>query len=101
VSYRVRFTQEATQDLDRLYDFLLEKDLDLAKEAVEAIEDALAVLEKFPFSCRKAAGGSHGPFLRELIVPFGTAGYVVLFEIERGHVVTVVGVRHQRESDYY
>jgi plasmid stabilization system protein ParE len=101
VSYRVRFTEETTRDLNRLFDFLLEKDLDLAKEAADAIEEALTVLEKFRFSCRKAAGGSHGPFLRELIVPFGTAGYVLLYEIEGRHVVTVLAVRHQRQSDYY
>jgi plasmid stabilization system protein ParE len=101
VTYGIRFTREAQHDLDRLYDFLLEQDLDLAEEAVDAIEAAMALLEQFPFSCRKAAGGAHGPFLRELIVPFGTTGYVVLFEIEPGHVVTVLAVRHQRESDYY
>jgi plasmid stabilization system protein ParE len=101
VTYSVRFTREAGRDLDRLSGFLLERDLDRAEEATSAIEDALALLEKFPFSCRKAAGGSQGPFLRELIVPFGTSGYVLLFEIEPRHVVTVLAVRHQRESDYY
>jgi len=101
VRHRVRFTPEAKQDLDRLYDFLLEKDLDLADEAVEAIAQAVILLETFPFSCRKAAGGSRGPFLRELIVPFGSAGYVLLFEIEGRDAVTVLAVRHQRESDLY
>ena len=102
MTYSVRFTREARRDLDRLYGFLLEQDLDrAAEEAIDAIEGALALLEKFPFSCRKAAGGSYGPFLRELIVPFGTTGYVLLFEIEPRHVVTVLAVRHQRESDYY
>jgi plasmid stabilization system protein ParE len=101
VSYRVRFTEEARKDLERLYGFLLEKDLELAAEAVDAIEQALTVLKKFPFSCRKAAGGRHGPFFRELIVPFGRAGYVVLFEISGRDTVTVLAVRHQRESDFY
>jgi plasmid stabilization system protein ParE len=36
---------------------------------------------------------------RELIVPFGGAGYVVLFEIV-GDDVVVGAVRHQREEDY-
>jgi addiction module RelE/StbE family toxin len=101
VSHRVRFTPEAKQDLDRLYDFLLEKDLDLAEEVVEAIAQAAILLERFAFSCRKAASGSRGPFLRELIVPFGSAGYVLLFEIEGRDAVTVLAVRHQRESDLY
>ena len=40
-------------------------------------------------------------FLRELLIPFGSAGYVALFEIEGGDLVTVLAVRHQREDDYY
>ena len=101
MSYRARFTQEAKKDLERLYSFLLEKDLELAAEAVDAIEQALTVLKKFPFSCRKATGGRHGAFLRELIVSFGSAGYVVLFEISWRDAVTVLAVRHQHESDFY
>ncbi len=101
MSYRVRFTEGAKKDLERLYSFLLEKDLELAAEAVDAIEQALTVLKKFPFSCRKAAGGGPGAFLRELIVPFGSAGYVVLFEISGRDTVTVLAVRQQRESDFY
>jgi plasmid stabilization system protein ParE len=101
VTYQVRFTDEAVEDLHRLYAFLLAKDLELAEEALDAIEQAMRVLERFPFSCRKAADGSHGPFVRELIIPFGSTGYVVLFEIDGGDTVTVLAVRHQRESDYY
>ena len=101
MSYRVRFTAEARRDLDQLYDFLLERDLNAAEEAVKAIEEALAILEKFPFACRKAGDGRHGPLLRELVIPLGSSGHVVLFEISGRYVVTVLAVRHQRESDYY
>lgn len=41
------------------------------------------------------------PFLRELIVPFGSYGYVALFEIADGNFVNVLAVRHQREEDYW
>lgn len=98
---RVRFTADAKKDLDELYGFLLEKDLHAAGGALEAIEEALKLLERFLFSCRKAAEGRHGPFLRELVVTFGSAGYIVLFEIERRDTVTVLAVRHQRETDFY
>jgi plasmid stabilization system protein ParE len=101
VSYRVRFTEEAKQDLDQLYKFLLEKDLRAAEEAAKAIEEGLVLLQRFPFACRKAADGRYGPLLRELLVPFGNAGYVALFEISDRKTVTVLAVRHQRESDYY
>lgn len=36
---------------------------------------------------------------RELVVPFGGTGYIVLFEII-GNNVIVGAVRHQREEDY-
>jgi mRNA-degrading endonuclease RelE of RelBE toxin-antitoxin system len=91
LSYRVRFTEEAKKDLG----------LQLTEEAVDAIEQALTLLEKFPFSCRKAADGMYGPFLRELVISLRSTGYVVLFEIEGRDAVTVVAVRHQRESDFY
>jgi plasmid stabilization system protein ParE len=101
VTYRVRFTEEAGADLEELQGHLLEKDFLAAEAALQAIEQALLMLQRFPFSCRKAAGGRHGPFLRELVIPFGNAGYVVLFEISGRSVVTVLAVRHQRESDYH
>ena len=99
--YRVRFTPEAEADLLRLFDFLLEKDLSLAKRAEAAIRKAVELLELFPFTCRKAAGGLGSTFLRELIISFGDAGYVALFEIEDLRTVTILAVRHQREEDYH
>ena len=96
--YKVRFTPEAELDLMRLYDFLLEKDLAAAERALEAIKAAVELLRFSPFSCRKAL--TDNPFLRELVIPFGSAGYVALFEIEAGNTVDILAVRHQREEDY-
>ena len=96
--YKVRFTPEAEDDLLRLYDFLLEKDLAVAERALDAITAAIELLRFSPFACRKAL--SDNPFLRELLIPFGSAGYVALFEIAPGNTVNIVAVRHQREEDY-
>lgn len=96
--YKVRFTRQAEDDLSRLYDFLLEKDLAAAEHALEAIKGAVELLRISPFSCRKALADN--PFLRELVIPFGSAGYVALFEIESGDMVNILAVRHQREEDY-
>ena len=96
--YKVRFTPEAELDLLRLYDFLLEKDLAAAERAPEAIKEAVELLRFSPFSCRKAL--TDNPFLRELVIPFGSAGYVALFEIESGNTVSILALRHQREEDY-
>jgi len=96
--YKVRFTPEAEDDLLRLYDFLLEKDLAAAERALAAINTAVELLRFSPYSCRKALPDR--PFLRELVIPFGSAGYVALFEIEPEKMVSILAVRHQREEDY-
>lgn len=102
MSFRVRFTDEALDDLERLQDFLMERsegDRALAERALAAIRAGIALLEASPFSCRKAIPDN--TFLRELLIAFGTSGYVALFEIEHAHTVTVLAVRHQREDDYH
>jgi plasmid stabilization system protein ParE len=98
--YKVRFTTEALEDLDRLYDFLLTKDLDVAERALDAIERAVALVAWSPYSCRKAMLQKN-PRWRELLIPFGHSGYVALFEIDDQSTVTIAAVRHQREEDYH
>lgn len=105
MSFRVRLTVEAEADLERLFDFVVERelqrdggDLALAERALEAIRSGFAILKASPFTCRKAA---QNPFLRELVIPFGHSGYVALFEIEGPGDVAVIAVRHQREDDYH
>lgn len=99
--YALRFTEEAQEDLLRLFDFMLQVDLDVALRAHQAIEDSFKLLEQFPFTCRKAANGAHGPRLRELVISFGATGYVALFEIDNATTVTVLAIRHQREEDFH
>lgn len=98
MSFRVRYTSDAREDLRQLYGFLLEKDIGAARRARDAIIKAVDFLEDFPFSCRKA--DPDNPFLRELVISFGSAGYVALFEIEDHETVTILAIRHQLEADY-
>ena len=105
MTFRVRLTLEAQDDLERLFDFVLERelardsgDLALAEQALASIRSGLATLRTSPFTCRKAG---QSPFLRELIIPFGRSGYVALFEIEDAANVVVLAVRHQLEDDYH
>ena len=101
MSFRVRFTETAEADLVRLYEYILERnetDWAIAERALEAIKNGIRSLELSPFSFRKATADN--PFLRELIIPFGVAGYVALFEIDSSETVTILAVRHQREDDY-
>ncbi|HMN82990.1 MAG TPA: type II toxin-antitoxin system RelE/ParE family toxin [Burkholderiaceae bacterium] len=105
MTWHVKLTAEAEEDLIRLFDFVIERelardggDLELAQHALDAIKDGFKLLERFPFTCRKAGAN---PFLRELIIPFGHTGYVALFEIVDQQTVMVCAVRHQREDDYH
>ncbi len=105
MNFRVRLTRDAEADLDRLFDFVLEReleraggDLELAEQALVAIRAGVATLRTSPFTCRKAG---QSPFLRELIIPFGRTGYVALFEIVGTTDVVVSAVRHQLEEDYH
>lgn len=98
MAYRVRYTRGAREDLRRLFGFLLEQDIHAARRARDAIAKAAVFLRDFPFACRKAVADN--PFLRELLIPFGSGGYVALFEIEDQETVTILAIRHQREDDY-
>lgn len=98
MSYSVRFTLEAKSDIERLYGFLVERDPQAAEKALNVMGRGWSLLEEFPFSYRRAE--ETNPFLRELVIPFGDAGYVALFEIDDDQTVTVLAIRHQREDDY-
>lgn len=98
MTWRVRYTQAARDDLKRLYAFLLPHDIGAAERALGAIEQGTQLLQQFPFTCRTVQPGN--PFLRELLVSFGAAGYVLLFEIDDDRTATILAARHQREDDY-
>lgn len=99
MSWRVRYTRAARDDLIRLFAFIAEQDPVAATHALAIIEKSIDLLREFPFSCRKA--DPDNAFLRELLVTFGTSGYVALFEIEDDTTVTILAIRHQREDDFH
>lgn len=105
MTYTVVFSQAAADDLEQLFDFALQReldsdtgDLDIPGRALQVIRDSMAFLASSPFACRKAGQSS---FVRELIIPFGRTGYVALFEIADSTTVIVGAVRHQREDDFH
>lgn len=99
MNYQLRLAPQAADDLQRLFDFLAQHDVQAAERARLAIEKAFGFLQSFPFACRKAS--VEHPFLREMVIEFGQAGYVALYEIESGNTVTLLAVRHQREDDFH
>ena len=105
MKYRVVFSKAAAEDLEQLFDFALQRELDsetgdinIPEKAVQAIKSGIAFLTSSPFACRKVGSSS---FIRELVIPFGHTGYVALFEIVDGNTVIVGAIRHQREDDYH
>ncbi|TBZ49246.1 type II toxin-antitoxin system RelE/ParE family toxin [Rhizobium leguminosarum] len=99
MTFELKYTQTFYEDLDRLADFLIERDPDLAERAINAIPKALMILQDFPLMARRAS--ANDPLLRELVVPFGSAGYVILFKVMSETSVIVLAVRHHREEDYH
>ncbi len=103
--YEVEFSQEADADLERLFDFALQReldsetgDLDVAYRVVQANRRGVDFLKSSPFACRKVG---ISPFIRELVISFGSSGYVALFEIVNGKRVIIGAIRHLREDDYH
>ena len=105
MSFVVIFSPEAVEDLERLFDRVLERelnsptgDLEIPARAIEAIKQACQLLAHSPFSCRKTGVSA---FVRELIISFGESGYVAMFEIRDSNQIIIGAVRHQLESDYH
>lgn len=92
----IRISPHARIDLLRLYRFLASKSPATGSQAIDAIETALIPLTHMPKIGRPVTDN-----LRELIVDFGSNGYVALYDFdELTDEVLVLAVRHQREKNY-
>ena len=104
--YRIILTEEAADDLLRIEDFIIDRelasatpDLDVVRRLRDAVDRALQLLAFSPWSCRKAARAVNDR-QRELIIPFGGSGLLAAFEV-RGERVWIGAVRHQLEQDFH
>lgn len=94
---RLIITDDATFDLQRCRDFLAAKAPQAAERAGVAIVDRLVQLTTTPQIGRPAPTKG----LRELSIPFGDAGYVVLYRYDGdADAVFILAVRHAREAGY-
>lgn len=100
---KVILSPEAGEDMMRLYDFALERELsgstpniDIPDRALGAIASALRALALNPFMGRRV----RSQFEREIVISFGRTGYVALYKVTDSAVI-VGAVRHQLESDYH
>ncbi len=90
------YSRNALFDLERLADFLVERDVVSALPTFEIVEEAVQVLRNHPLIGRPVEYG-----LRELVISRGRTGYVALYTYEAdSDVALLLAIRHQREAGY-
>lgn len=92
---KISYSGQALANLEHISDFLSENGQD-ALEALDLIDEAIAILERHPFIGRPAEAG-----MRELVISQGKTGYVALYTHEQAHdAILVLAIRHQREAGF-
>lgn len=91
----VRWLPEAVADLDRLFQFLKEKNPSAARRAAGTIRQGADLLRSAPEIGRPMADGTGR---RELVVPFASGGYVLRYRIDNDRAVVIIRVWHGRED---
>ena len=92
MKYQVRLLPLARSDLIRISDFLGGSAPPAALRAARVLDSALTSLGRFPERTPRSQEGG-----RDLLVPFGQAGYVIRYRIE-GAAVVIVRIFHTRED---
>lgn len=85
---------QAQADIQRLYDFLLERDPRAVERAIRAIQLGAQRLLDFPRVGRRMDDATER---RELSVPFGAGAYILRYRIHEDTIV-VIRVWHSREE---
>lgn len=85
----------ALRDLERLQAFLRPKNPAAAKRAATAIIQTIRHLSSHPEIGRSV----DDPSLRELLIKFGSSGFVALYHLS-GECVVILAIRHQKEAGY-
>lgn len=92
---RLIFSQDSIADLQRLHEFLASKNTAASERAKQKILADLKALPQFPEAHRPVQGMAHH---RELVIKFGSYGYIARYQYERGGDVVVLRIWHQRED---
>jgi plasmid stabilization system protein ParE len=85
---------KSKEDIQRLHDFLKDKNPTAAKNAIRTIRTGARQLEDYPEAGRPMIDGSGR---RELLLAFGAGGYVLRYKLD-GRNVVIVRVWHNREK---
>ena len=93
---RVILAAQVKADFDRIFDFLFEHAPEFAALRIDAIIEAIDVLQTSPLIGRPAAFGQ-----RKLVIATGSSGYLALYRYDPVlDTALVLAVRSQRELDY-
>jgi plasmid stabilization system protein ParE len=97
---RLHYSEIFFRDMQRYYRQLAGVNPRAADKAYDAVARHLELLVDFPMIGRRVDSTDETIMLREILVPFGQAGYIILFEIVDDQTLSILAVRHQREDDY-
>jgi len=90
----IAYSSRAFRDFERIVDFIVAGDLSLAVTMVDAIQQAISILERHPLVSRPAEQG-----LRELLISRGNTGHVALYRyIERADIGARPGTSESTRS---
>jgi len=93
---RIIYTPAAIADLVRLAKFLGTKDKMVAKRAITIIRSEIQKAAILPDRYRPVADLMH---FREIIIDFGSSGYIARLRHEQGGDIFIVRIKHQLEND--
>ena len=94
---KLLFTEAALKDTVRLHAFLLAKNLDAADRAKTQIMSSLVALTHYPQAHKPVPNMPHQ---RDLIIKFGSHGYIARYRYIKGENVIILRIKHQRENDF-
>ena len=93
---RIELAPGVGADFDRIFDHLVEHEVDAAAGRIQDIVCAIDVLERSPLIGRPVETGK-----RELVIGRGSRGYVALYRfVPEVDAVFVLAVRGQKEAGY-
>ncbi len=93
---QVVYAARSLVHIERAFQFLRDKDLAAARDAVTAIQSAVDNLATHPLIGRRIEGE-----VRELVISYGQTGYVALYRfVVPENEVRILAIRHQRELGF-
>lgn len=95
---QLTYSQNAVEDLHRIADFMNQVSPATTATMLASLTTSIDQLMNFPEL------GRQSPYfeeLRELVIPFGKAGYTVLYHYNTAlNVIEIVAIKHTKEQSY-